>query len=312
MSELVRIVTRKSPLAMWQTQHVAKLLEDAFGVTTQVVTVDTTGDRIVDKPLPSIGGKGLFTAELEDALLRGEAELAVHSLKDLQSSLPDGLVYGGSPTRAPATDCLVSPRWGSVDELPEDAVLATGSVRRRAQLLAYSPGLQFRELRGNIETRLRKLHDNGWDAIVMATAALHRLDRRDLIAAELPSDRFVPAVSQGAIGIELREDRTEIAAMVQAISDPDTVTAVRGERRFMARLEGGCSVPVAAYCWRDGGAPEGTRAKTKGEWAFAGWVGSLDGAEVLHEVARGDDPLVLADAMATSFIERGAARILGR
>lgn len=301
MNDVLRIVSRKSPLAMWQTNLVAGRLRDAHGVQTEIVTLDTTGDKIRDKPLPKIGAKGLFTLELEQALLAGEADLAVHSLKDLPSTLPNGLAYAGSPERAAPTDCLVSPRWSSFDELPDDAVIATGSVRRRAQLLSHKPGLRFEELRGNIDTRLRKLEENGWDAIVMATAALHRLERPDLIAGELPPDRFVPAVSQGAIGIEIRADRDDVARMVEAVSHEPTVRAVSGERRFMARLEGGCSVPVAAYCspHADG-------------WELSGWVGSLDGRRVLHETAVGADPVAIADAMAQRFFERGAAGILGR
>lgn len=301
MITTVRIVSRRSPLAMWQTRLIARLLEDAHGVATEIVQMDTTGDKIRDKPLPKIGAKGLFTRELEDALLAGDAELAVHSLKDLPSTLPDGLAYAGSPRRAAPTDCLVSPTWSSFEELPEHAVIATGSVRRRAQLLSHKPGLQFRELRGNIDTRLRKLEENGWDAIVMATAALHRLERSDLIAAELPPERFIPAVSQGAIGVEIRADRADVAEMVRAISDDATVAAVTGERRFMARLEGGCSVPVAAHCV----------AGDEG-WTLSGWVGSLDGSRVLHDSRTGPDPVALADDLADDFLTRGAASILGR
>ena len=301
MTQPLRIVSRRSPLAMWQTQLIAQMLRDAHGVETEVLGIDTTGDLIRDKPLPKIGAKGLFTMELETALQDGDAELAVHSLKDLPSRLPDGLAYAGSPGRAAATDCLVSSRWSSFDELPDDAVVATGSVRRRAQLLSQKPGLRFEELRGNIDTRLRKLDENGWDAIVMATAALHRLERHDLVAAELPPDVFVPAVSQGAIGVEIRADRHDVAELVAAISDDATVTAVRGERRFMARLEGGCSVPVAAHCVAEGDG-----------WRLTGWVGSLDGRDVLHDSRVGDDPVMLADALADDFLAAGAAKILGR
>ncbi len=301
MIETLRIVSRKSPLAMWQTNLVADLLRTAHGIETQIVAMDTTGDKIRDKPLPEIGAKGLFTLELEQALLAGDAELAVHSLKDLPSTLPDGLAYGGSPERAAPTDCLVSPRWTSFEELPDDAVIATGSVRRRAQLLSYKPALRFEELRGNIDTRLRKLEERGWDAIVMATAALHRLDRGDLVAAELPADRFVPAVSQGAIGLEIRADREDVAALVRAISHGATVDAVHGERRFMARLEGGCSVPVAAHC-----------VAVADGWRLSGWVGSLDGRRVIHDSATGSDPVELAEQLADDFLARGAAEILGR
>jgi hydroxymethylbilane synthase len=299
---VLRIVSRKSRLALWQTNRVADLIRAAHpDVTTEVVTMDTTGDKIRDKPLPKIGGKGLFTRELEEALLADEVELAVHSLKDLPTSLPDGLAYAGSPQRATPTDCLVSTRWESFEQLPDDATIATGSVRRRAQLWSKRPNLRFEELRGNIDTRLRKLDENGWDAIVMATAALRRMGRDELVTAELPPEQFVPAVSQGAIGIEIREGRDDVAELLADVFDEATVTAVRGERQFMKRLEGGCSVPVAAHCR---GVDEG--------WEFHGWVGSLDGKRVLHDVRVGSDPVAMADAMADDFIERGAQEILGR
>lgn len=301
MTDVVRIVSRKSPLALWQTHHVAQLLRDRHGVQTEVLTMDTLGDKIRDQPLPKIGAKGLFTAELEEALHHGEADLAVHSLKDLPSTLPDGLAYAGSPMRADATDCLVAPGVTSFEALPEGAVVATGSVRRRAQLLARRPDLRFEELRGNIDTRLRKLEENGWDAIVMATAALRRLERPELISTELAPPQFIPAVSQGAIGIEIRADRHDVAALVRAISDDDTVAACTAERRFMARLEGGCSVPVAAYCTR-----------TAEGWELWGWVGSTDGRQVLHESRRGPNPTALADALADDFLARGALEIIGR
>lgn len=298
----LRLASRKSKLALWQTNKVAALIRERHpDVTTEVVTMDTTGDKDRDTPLPKIGAKGLFTKELEEALLRDEVDLAVHSLKDLPTSLPEGLAFAGAPLRAAPTDCLVSTKWNSFEELPDDATIATGSVRRRAQLWHQRPGFHFEELRGNIDTRLRKLDENGWDAIVMATAALRRMGRDELIACELPPETFVPAVSQGAIGIEIREARDDVSEVLSDVFETETMTAVAGERQFMRRLEGGCSVPVAAYCRRAGDV-----------WQFHGWVGSLDGKRVLHEVVEGPDPVAMADAMADDFIERGAREILGR
>ncbi|MFW5967061.1 MAG: hydroxymethylbilane synthase, partial [Persicimonas sp.] len=173
----IKVGSRKSQLALWQTHRIAELLDEAHGdLQVQVVTMDTLGDRIRDRSLPDIGGKGVFTAELEKALLADEIDLAVHSLKDLPTDLPEGLVYAGSPERGSATDSLVSFRWESFDELPEDATIATGSLRRRAELLARHPDFEFVDLRGNIGTRLDKLKEHGWDGIIMATVALERLE----------------------------------------------------------------------------------------------------------------------------------------
>lgn len=294
--------SRKSRLALWQTRRVAARIEEAVAdATTEIVTMDTLGDKIRDRPLPKIGAKGLFTQELEQALHAGEIHLAVHSLKDLPSELPDGLEFAATLERANPTDALISTRWTSVEQLPEDATIATGSQRRKAQLLAVKSGLQFRELRGNIDTRLRKLEENGWDGIIMASAALHRLGRPELIACEMPVESFVPAVSQGAIGIEIASDRDDVREIVDSINHGETIEAVTAERIFMRRLEGGCSVALGAYCKRSGDA-----------WIFRGWVGSPDGSRVLSEQTTGQEPKELAQAMAETFIERGAREILGR
>ncbi len=298
----LKLGSRKSRLAIWQTEQVAQRLQASLpDITTEIVTMDTLGDKILDKPLPKIGAKGLFTQELEQALFAGEIDLAVHSLKDLPSSLPPGLEYAGSLERAAPTDALISARWERFEDVPEDGTIATGSLRRKAQLLSQKPGLSFENLRGNIDTRLQKLRDNGWDGIIMATAALHRLGRADLVSIELPPETFVPAVSQGAIGIEIASKRDEIRELTKTIAHAPTVEAVTAERIFMRRLEGGCSVPLGAYCQRDGT-----------NWTFRAWVGSTDGSRVLTDVSTGSNPNGLAEAMASDFINRGAAEILGR
>lgn len=302
MTDSVTLVSRRSALAMWQTRHVATLLREAHpSLQVEIVGIDTTGDKVRDQPLPKIGTKGLFTRELEESLVTGDADIAVHSLKDLPTELPEGLVYAGSPPRAAPTDSLVAPAFASLDELPDGATIATGSVRRRAQLTAARSTFRFAELRGNIDTRLRKLEENGWAAIVMATAALHRLDRSELISFELDPSRFVPAPSQGAIGLEIREDREDLHTLLQPVLDESTNLACRAERIFMRRLEGGCSVPVAAHCRRDGD-----------EWEVTGWVGTLDGSRTIHEASRGPDASAAASALAEEFLSRGAAEILRR
>ena len=296
----IKVGSRKSRLALWQTRRIAALLQDAHeDVSVDIVTMDTLGDKILDKALPEIGGKGLFTQELEAALLTDAIDLAVHSLKDLPTDLPDGLKYAGSPERGNPTDALISHKWDSLEAFPDDATIATGSRRRRAELLAQHPKMEFRDLRGNIGTRLQKLEDNGWDGIVMATVALERLQMQHVATIELDPSIYVPAVSQGALGIETREGRDDIDDILAPILHHETVDAVTAERIFLNRLEGGCSVPLGAYC----------RPVDDG-WEFRGWVGSLDGSEVLHEVARGSDPNELAHDMVADFIDRGAREIL--
>lgn len=297
----LKIGSRKSRLALWQTHRIVDLVEEAHdGIDVEVVSMLTTGDRRTDEPLPSIGSKGLFTAELEEGLLADDIDLAVHSLKDLPSTLPDGLCYAGSPERGAATDAFISNQWDSVDDLPDGARVATGSQRRRSQLLHHRSDLELANLRGNIGTRLQKLEDQGHDAIIMATVALHRLEMTERITAELPPDDYVPAIGQGAIGIETREGRDDVVELLEPIFDDATVTAVRAERSFMRRLEGGCSVALGAYC----------RPAGEGQWQFSGWASSTDGQRVLHQHTSGDNARQLADEMAEDFLARGAREIL--
>ncbi len=299
----LKLGSRKSRLAMWQTHRIADLLAEAHpDIEVSIVTMDTTGDRRGDEPLPAIGAKGLFTAELEEALLNDTIDVAVHSLKDLPSQLPQGLRYGGSPKRAAATDSFISTRWSDLDELPAQATIATGSQRRRAQLLADRPGLEMTNLRGNIGTRLRKLDEQGFDGIIMATAALERLEMTDQITTELDPSRYVPAVGQGAIGLEIREGRQDIESILAPILDQTTVKAVSAERIFMRRLEGGCSVALGAYCR--------PVDETGASWEFFGWASSTDGQQVIHESATGPDPDALAEAMVEEFLAAGAKEIL--
>lgn len=296
----IKAGSRTSTLAMWQAERVAELLEEARPeVDVEIVGMKTLGDRIRDKPVPEIGGKGLFTEKLEEALLVDEVDFAVHSLKDLPSGLPEGLMYAGSPARGTPEDAFVSTKWDALSELPEDGIVATGSRRRRAQLTRYFPDVQFENLRGNIGTRIDKLRDRGWDGIIMAAVALERLGKQDLITERLDPTDFVPATSQGAIGLEVREDRSDIQTLLADIWDAETVRACTAERIFMRKLEGGCSVPLGGFCRRE-----------QGTWAFYGWVGNQPGTEVLHERKTGDDPDRLADTMADEFIERGAREIL--
>ncbi len=298
--ETIVLGSRTSELALWQAESIADRIREVHpDGDVEIVGMETLGDRLQDRPVPEIGGKGLFTEKLEKALLAGEIDMAIHSLKDLPTDLPEGLTWASAPARSTPTDAFVSHRWMSFDDVPEEATIATGSRRRRAQMRQRRPEANFENLRGNIGTRLDKLRDHDWDGIVMATVALERLERADLITTELEPTLHVPAVSQGALGVEIAEDRDDMRRLADAVADDTTVEACSAERHFLRRLEGGCSVPIGGYCRRE-----------KGEWACYGWVGDVAGTTVLHERNAGSDPLELADEMADHFIEQGAREIL--
>ncbi len=244
----IYIGTRGSKLALWQAEYIQQLLRNNHpGMKIELRIFSTRGDEIQDRPLPEIGGKGLFTEELEKALLKEDIHIAVHSLKDMPSSLPDGLEISGTPEREDPRDAFISLKWNEFDELPEKPKIGSGSVRRRAQIRSQRPQVDFMDLRGNIDTRLRKLEENGWDGIIMAAAALNRLAIADRITSHLDPTVFVPSVGQGAVCVETKSSREDITAIVKSINHQDTFTAVTAERSFMARLEGGCSVPMGAW-----------------------------------------------------------------
>lgn len=296
----IKAGSRTSNLALWQAEHVADRIEATDpDLEVEIVGMETLGDRIKDKAVPEIGGKGLFTQRLEEGLLEEEIDLAVHSLKDVPSERPEGLAWIGSPPRANPADAFISHKWESIDELPEDATIATGSRRRRAQMRRRRPEANFENLRGNIGTRLEKLANRGWDGIVMASAALERLGRESERTERLDPTEFVPAVGQGAIGVEMKESRHELRSRLEPAWDEDTFAACSAERIFMSKLEGGCTVPLGGFCRRE-----------DGDWAFYGWVGSVSGGTVLDERSVGSDPAELASSMADEFIERGAREIL--
>ncbi|MFM7534719.1 MAG: hydroxymethylbilane synthase [Acidimicrobiales bacterium] len=242
----LRIATRGSRLARWQAEHVAGLLRAAHGaLDVELVIVETTGDQRRDIPLHAIGGQGVFVKEVQQAVLEGRAELAVHSAKDLPSTTAPGLSLAAVPARGDVRDGLVGAR---LDDLAPGATVATGSVRRRAQLLAARPDLHVVELRGNVDTRLTKIPDGG--AIVMAVAPLERLGWADRLAEALDPERFVPQVAQGALAVECRADDGATAAMVAAIQDTEARRRVDAERAFLAAFGGGCDLPIGA--WHDG------------------------------------------------------------
>jgi hydroxymethylbilane synthase len=250
----VRIGTRGSVLARWQADHVADLLRAAHGgLEVEIVILSTQGDRVLDKPLPQIGGKGLFTAELESALYDGRIDVAVHSLKDLPTENPTGLVIGAVPPRADVRDALVSRGNLSLAQLPQGAVVGTSSLRRIAQLRRLRPDLQVRDIRGNVDTRVRKVLELGeYDAISLACAGLDRLNMQDVIAERMPIDQLMPAPGQAALGIQCR-DEADSLALLAPLNDPIVEQCVAAERAFLEALGGGCAVPVAAYATIDNG-----------------------------------------------------------
>lgn len=248
MKKTVVIGTRGSKLALWQADYIQARLEAQYPditVTQKIIT--TTGDKILDVPLAKIGGKGLFTKELETAMLSGEIDLAVHSMKDVPSEMPEGLVLGVITSREHEGDAFVSLKYNSIDELPRGSKVGTSSLRRKAQILKYRPDLKIYDLRGNVGTRLDKLEKEGFDAIILAVAGLRRLGLADRIAEVIPHEVCLPAVGQGALGLEYRVSDTELAEMLRFLNDEDTSAAVRAERAFLKRIEGGCQVPVGIY-----------------------------------------------------------------
>ena len=242
----VRIATRRSELALWQARYVASRIEKELGRETELVPLTTTGDELSDVSLAKVGGKGLFVKEIEEALLDGRADVAVHSAKDLPGAATPGLVFAAFPERADARDALVSPRAARIDDLPHGARVGTGSVRRSAQLLLARPDLSIAPLRGNVPTRLAKLERESLDAVVLACAGLDRLGLADRIAERIDPLRLVPAVGQGALAIQTRRG-DPLAAELSALSDPATATRVAAERACQAKLGADCNVPLGAH-----------------------------------------------------------------
>lgn len=244
----IRIATRKSPLAMWQAEFVKEALEQAHpGLTVELVPMVTKGDIILDTPLAKVGGKGLFVKELEVAMLEGRADIAVHSMKDVPVEFPDGLGLVTICERGDPRDAFVSNNYDSIDQLPAGAIVGTSSLRRQCQLRAQRPDLIVNDLRGNVNTRLRKLDDGEYDAIILACAGLQRLKMEDRIRVEMTPESSLPAVGQGAVGIECRLDDTRVRDLLAPLNHPETATRVLCERAMNNRLQGGCQVPIGSY-----------------------------------------------------------------
>ena len=249
----VIIATRGSQLALWQAEHIkSRLMGQYPGLEVELLILKTKGDIILDVPLAKVGGKGLFVKEIEEALLSGAADLAVHSMKDVPMVLPEGLTLGAVPEREICTDLFLSEKYASLEDLPQGAKLGTSSLRRQSQSLALRPDLEVAMLRGNVETRLRKMKEGQYDAIILARAGVKRLGLGASLQQDLTPPAFLPAVGQGALGIEIREDRPEMRELVAFLEDTPTRLCVSAERAFLRRLDGGCQVPIAAHAVLEG------------------------------------------------------------
>lgn len=299
----LRIATRNSALALWQAEFIKAELERLHShITVELLGIKTQGDKILDVPLAKIGGKGLFVKELEEAMLDGRADLAVHSMKDVPMAFPEGLGLVAICERHDPTDAFVSNDFASVDDLPQGAIVGTASMRREAQLRAYRPDLQIRTLRGNVNTRLAKLDAGEYQAIILASSGLKRLGFDDRIRSTLPDTLSLPAVGQGALGIECRLDDAELIELLKPLNHADSADRVKAERAMNRRLEGGCQVPIAAYALLE----------DKDTLWLRGLVGSVDGKTILKVEGRcpRDEGERLGRELAEELLGMGADRIL--
>ena len=301
-TDTIRIATRKSPLAMWQAEYVRDRLQAVHpGIKVELLGMTTQGDKILDSPLAKIGGKGLFVKELEQRMLDGGADIAVHSMKDVPVEFPAGLHLAVICEREDPRDAFVSNQFKTLDELPRGARVGTSSMRRQCQLRALRPDLEILDLRGNVNTRLRKLDEGHYDAIILAAAGLIRLGFQERITQTLATDISLPAIGQGAVGIECRSDDERINALLAPLNDPHTRTRVLAERAMNNRLEGGCQVPIAGHATLDNDTLH-----------LRGLVGRPDGTEMIRGERSG--PASEAEAMgidlAEELLQNGAAAIL--
>jgi len=303
MNNTIRIATRESRLALWQAEHVAGLLCSHHpGLTVELVPMTTRGDQILDTTLAKIGGKGLFIKELETAILEGRADIAVHSMKDVPAQMPTDFEIVAVLEREDPRDALVSALYLDINDIPADSVVGTSSLRRQAQLQHARPDLRVEPVRGNVETRLRKLDHGHFAAILLAAAGLKRLGLEDRIAGFLPYEVSLPAVGQGAVGVESLAGNADIDALLTPLEHRDTRSCIDAERAFAGGLGASCESPVAGFAVIEGG-----------ELFLRGLVATRDGASVLHGEVRGPatDAAQLGAALAANLFARGAAALLG-
>jgi hydroxymethylbilane synthase len=302
MEKTIKIGTRGSQLALYQANKVKSELETLFpNQAFEIIIIKTKGDKILDVALSKIGDKGLFTKEIETALIEGEVDLAVHSLKDLPTNLPEGLRLGGVLERAEFRDALVSNSGKKLSELNETDVVATSSLRRKAQLLKFNPNLKIVDIRGNVNTRLQRMADGYCTAMIMAAAGLQRLGFDDKITEIIDKDIIIPAVSQGAIAIEIRENDPFISSFIDKINHPETLVAVLAERVFLNTLEGGCQIPIGCYTVVIGE-----------DFYIKGFIANLEGSQILVDERSGKLAKAqnLSRELAQQLFTRGGAAIL--
>ena len=302
LPKILRIATRKSPLALWQAEFVRdSLIQHYPDLQVELVKMVTQGDKILDTPLAKVGGKGLFVKELEQGMLRDEVDIAVHSMKDVPVELPEGLHLSVICEREDPRDAFVSNNFASLESLPQGARVGTSSLRRQTQLKAIRPDLEILDLRGNVNTRLKKLDDGQYDAIILAAAGLIRLGFDERIKQAIDSSVSLPAIGQGAVGIECRTEDKDINELISVLNHPQTRTCVMAERSMNTRLEGGCQVPIGGYAILEGN-----------ELYLRGLVGKPDGSEVVRGEVRGqpEDAETLGKALADDLLSRGADVIL--
>lgn len=303
MTQTIRIATRKSPLALWQAEFVkAKLLEHNADLDVQLVAMTTRGDVLLDTPLAKVGGKGLFVKELEVAMLENRADIAVHSMKDVPMEFPPGLGLAVICEREDPLDAFVSNQYTALEQLPDGAVVGTSSLRRQCQIRAKFPQLNIKDLRGNVNTRLGKLDNGDYDAIILASAGLLRLGMEDRIASRLPADLCLPAGGQGAVGIECRDQDRATRDLLASLNHVDTNTRVTAERALNRHLQGGCQVPIACFA----------ELKDSQNLSVRALVGSVDGSLILEDEISG--PRESAEQLGIELAERllaaGAGAIL--
>ena len=298
----IRIATRKSQLALWQAEYVKQQLLVAHPtLSVELVPMSTQGDRILDAPLAKVGGKGLFIKELEIAMQEGRADIAVHSMKDVPVEFPPNFSIHAICEREDPRDAFVSHKYSTLNELPEGAVVGTSSLRRQCQVKAIRPDLLIKDLRGNINTRLAKLDDGQYDAIILASAGLLRLDMAARIRSYIEPEASLPAVGQGAVGIECRDDDHELITLLQALNHSETAIRVSAERAMNAKLQGGCQVPIGSYATLDGGSVY-----------LRGLVGNPDGQGIITAELTGatEDAAAIGEKVAEALLAQGADKIL--
>jgi hydroxymethylbilane synthase len=294
----LRIGSRGSQLALWQANHISALLR-AGGHQVEIEIIHTTGDKITDVALAKVGTKGMFTKEIEEALAVGRVDLAVHSLKDLPTELPKGFEIAAITQRQDPRDAFCSRHYSKIEDLPKKARIGTSSLRRQAQLKAVRPDLEIHPLRGNVDTRLRKLEQGEYDAIILASAGLKRLGKTELIKQIIPAEVMCPAAGQGALGIEIRQGDTATGDLLAFLNDPNARAATTCERALLNRLGGGCQVPIGAF------------AETRnGKLHLESIVADPDGAQLLRDSRDGIDPEKLGNDAGASLLARGGAEIL--